>query len=97
MTRADDAALEEEVAELRLQLNCERAVLSMAVARLGGLVEGRPTHTGNFLQRIDELRRIERAQSMPINFIMLGVYLLIGSLTGVLIGGLISGLRLSKW
>jgi len=30
-----------------------------AVARLGGLVEGRPTHEGNFLQRIDALVRIE--------------------------------------
>lgn len=27
----------------------------MAVARLGGTVEGRPTGTRNFLQRIDEL------------------------------------------
>jgi hypothetical protein len=39
-----------------------RAVVSMAVARLGGEVEGRPTHAGNFLQRIDELRRIEAAK-----------------------------------
>lgn len=29
--------------------------LDMAVDRLGGQVEGRPTHSGNFLQRIDEL------------------------------------------
>lgn len=35
-------------------------ILSMTVARLEGTVEGYPTHTGNFLQRIDELRKIER-------------------------------------
>lgn len=35
-------------------------VISMAVARLGGKVEGRPTGRHNFLQRIDELRRIEK-------------------------------------
>lgn len=34
-------------------------VLSMAVARLGGTVEGQPTARHNFLQLIDELRRIE--------------------------------------
>jgi len=38
------------------------AVIHMAIARLGGLVEGRPTHRGNFLQRIDELVRIEARQ-----------------------------------
>ena len=35
------------------------AVLHMTIARLGGLVEGRPTHRGNFLQRIDALVRME--------------------------------------
>lgn len=34
-------------------------VLTMTVARLGGIVEGRPTERVNFLQRIDELRQIE--------------------------------------
>jgi len=41
-------------------LEGERAVLAMTVARLGGTVEGAPTHRINFLQRIDELRRIEK-------------------------------------
>lgn len=35
------------------------ATIQMACQRLGGLVEGKPPHAGNFLQRIDELRRIE--------------------------------------
>ena len=35
-------------------------VLAMTVARLGGIVEGQPTHRGNFLQRIDQLRQTER-------------------------------------
>ena len=35
--------------------------IAMTVARLGGTVEGAPTHAGNFLQRIDELRKIEVA------------------------------------
>jgi TolA-binding protein len=38
----------------------ERGVLAMTVARLGGMVEGHPTHRINFLQRIDALRDIER-------------------------------------
>lgn len=38
-------------------------ILSMTVARLGGTVEDAPTHRGNFLQRIDELRAIERGDS----------------------------------
>lgn len=36
-------------------------VLTMAVARLGGIVEGNPTGRHNFLQRIDELVRNEAA------------------------------------
>jgi hypothetical protein len=36
-------------------------VLTMAVARLGGIVEGNPTGRHNFLQRIDELVRHESA------------------------------------
>lgn len=34
-------------------------ILAMTVARLEGTVEGQPTHRINFLQRIDELVRIE--------------------------------------
>lgn len=41
-------------------LAAERATLAMTVARLGGTVEGHPTRRINFLQRIDELREIER-------------------------------------
>lgn len=55
------AALRDEVKRLTLDVQSELAVRHMAVARLGGLVEGRPTHTGNFLQWIDELVRIEAA------------------------------------
>jgi len=40
-------------------LAAREATISMAVNRLGGLVEGLPTHRGNFLQRIDALRAIE--------------------------------------
>jgi hypothetical protein len=36
-----------------------RAIEAMTVARLGGMVEGAPTHSGNFLQRVDALREIE--------------------------------------
>lgn len=43
----------------QLEHECSEATLAMAVARLGGQVEGAPTHQINFLQRIDELRRVE--------------------------------------
>ena len=43
----------------QMELECEKAVLCMTVSRLGGNVEGRPTARLNFLQRVDELRRIE--------------------------------------
>lgn len=33
--------------------------INMLVDRLGGTVEGKPTHSGNFLQRVDELRDLE--------------------------------------
>jgi len=46
--------------ELLLQLEMRDAQISMTVARLGGIVEGHPTGSHNFLQRIDELREIER-------------------------------------
>lgn len=49
-----------EIERLRLALDCELGVRHMTVARLAGKVEGRPTHTGNFLQRIDALREIEK-------------------------------------
>ena len=39
--------------------------IAMTVARLGGEVEGAPTHAGNFLQRIDALRKVERAALAP--------------------------------
>jgi hypothetical protein len=48
-----------ELAEARLSHQSSEAVLAMTVARLGGQVEGRPTHRINFLQRVDELREIE--------------------------------------
>lgn len=41
------------------QLLMERSVLSMAVLRLGGKVEGNPTARHNFLQRIDTLVELE--------------------------------------
>ena len=49
-----------ELREARVKIDSEGAVLAMAVARLGGMVEGRPILRLNFLQRIDELRDIER-------------------------------------
>ncbi len=39
------------------------AILAMTVGRLEGTVEGHPTSRINFLQRIDELRRIEKSAS----------------------------------
>lgn len=56
---ADNARLVQERDQARLEHKCSEATLAMAVARLGGKVEGHPTHRINFLQRIDELRRIE--------------------------------------
>lgn len=56
--------LDEVIAELeqsRLSHQSSEATLTMTVARLGGRVEGAPTHRINFLQRIDELRRVETA------------------------------------
>lgn len=35
------------------------STINMAIARLGGMVDGQPTSRRNFLQRIDELRWIE--------------------------------------
>jgi len=55
------ATLRLRVAEYKLAHEGSEAVIHMAIARMGGLVEGRPTHRGNFLQRIDELVRKEQA------------------------------------
>lgn len=52
-------ALRDALAEAQAELEMERGVLAMTVARLGGTVEGHPTHRINFLQRIDELRDLE--------------------------------------
>lgn len=46
--------------QAELTIGVREATIHMAVDRLEGMVEGRPTHRGNFLQRIDELREIER-------------------------------------
>jgi len=51
---------EARVAELEVEVLAKEATIHMAVARLGGEVEGAPTRRINFLQRIDELREIER-------------------------------------
>lgn len=48
--------LRKRIAELEAENRGQAAVRSMTVGRLGGEVEGKPTHSGNFLQRIDELR-----------------------------------------
>lgn len=53
---------------LKLECECLTAGKCMAVARLAGIVEGRPTETINYLQRIDELRekevRLEKAEAL---------------------------------
>lgn len=46
--------------EARIDRDTAEATLATAVSRLGGFVEGHPTHRLNFLQRIEELREIER-------------------------------------
>jgi hypothetical protein len=51
--------LEARVNRLTADRDVLAAKLSMVVARLGGTVDGQPTHAGNLLQRIDELRDIE--------------------------------------
>lgn len=47
-----------------VQLEDERDIaegaIRMAVDRLEGTVEDKPTHEGNFLRRIDELRKLEQ-------------------------------------
>ena len=51
--------LERKLAESQLDIECLHAKISMIVARLGGIVEGRPTGAHNLLQRIDMLIREE--------------------------------------
>lgn len=58
------ADLDKYADQLRLECNSLGAVLYMAVSRLGGTVEGRPTARVNFLQRVDELRTIETELSV---------------------------------
>lgn len=53
-------SLATEAKELTGDLLSLTGTLMMAVDRLGGIVEGAQTHQGNFLQRVDELRAIER-------------------------------------
>jgi len=53
------AEVERERYEARLAHECSEGTLVMAVARLGGTVEGHPTHRLDLLQRIDALRAIE--------------------------------------
>jgi hypothetical protein len=51
--------LEAQLNQSNLDRDMFNAQLHMAVARLGGLVEGNPTGRHNFLQRIDALIEIE--------------------------------------
>lgn len=53
------ANYERERQRLELEVKMREATLSMAVARLGGEVEGKPTARVNFLQRIDQLVEAE--------------------------------------
>ena len=51
--------------EVALERAKAHAQVAMTVARLGGEVEGAPTHAGNYLQRIDALRAIEARAAPP--------------------------------
>lgn len=46
---------ESRIARLEQDNRILRGTIAMACDRLGGLVDGKPPHEGNFLQRIDEL------------------------------------------
>jgi predicted nuclease with TOPRIM domain len=59
--RAVDALLAERDG-LKLKNDCLIAQRHMTIARLGGKVEGHPTCEIDFLQRIDELREIEKQE-----------------------------------
>jgi chromosome segregation ATPase len=50
-----------ELDEAQAERNALATQIRMTVARLGGIVEGEPTKTINFLQRIDALRANETA------------------------------------
>ena len=52
-----------EIERLQCDIAGERAVLDTTLIWLGGHVDGAPPHRGNFLQRIDELRKIEAMTS----------------------------------
>ena len=60
-TKCELEAADKEIKRLRHEADGLVVQRTMAVARLGGEVEGAPTHAGNFLQRIDALRDIEEA------------------------------------
>jgi hypothetical protein len=49
---------DEALVDLLVTEQSHAAQLAMLVAALGGEVEGRPTHEGNYLQRVRELRDI---------------------------------------
>lgn len=49
----------QRIRQLETDLDIAKGTIQMAVDRLGGEVENRPTHEGNFLQRIDQLRQAE--------------------------------------
>lgn len=51
--------VEAERDRLQAEVAALNGIISMTVARVGGVVEGNPAGKHNFLQRIDELRRIE--------------------------------------
>lgn len=57
--------LKARLAEAEQTIAARDGVLAMTVARLGGMVEGRPTERVNFLQRVDQLVAMEKAQSRP--------------------------------
>lgn len=67
VAKATAEALENERREARLEAQAAEGVLAMAIARLGGEVEGRPTARVNFLQRVDELRRIEESTEQALS------------------------------
>lgn len=56
------------LAETEAARDASEAVLSMTVARLGGEVEGAPTHRINFLQRVDALRETEAREAALLDF-----------------------------
>jgi hypothetical protein len=59
-------ALAEARAEVDLERQKHHAQIAMTVARLGGEVEGHPTHAGNYLQRVDELRAAESQRDRAV-------------------------------